>query len=103
MNNEVFLKITTAIITIAVTLITGYLIPWLKSKINQTQLEKIDYYVRLAVRCAEQIYTAEQWVQKKEYVTKYITDVCNNTFNLTLSDTDIDVLIEGAVNELKKG
>lgn len=101
MNNEVFLKITTAIITIAVTLITGYLIPWLKSKINQTQLEKIDYYVRLAVRCADQIYTTEQWAQKKEYVTKYITDVCNKTFNLTLTETDIDVLIEGAVNDLR--
>lgn len=101
MNNEVFLKIIGAIITIAVTLITGYLIPWLKSKINQTQLEKIDYYVRLAVRCADQIYTAEQWAQKKEYVTKYITDVCNKTFNLTLTETDIDVLIEGAVNDLR--
>lgn len=101
MNNEVFLKIIGAIITIAVTLITGYLIPWLKSKINQTQLEKIDYYVRLAVRCADQIYTEDQWAQKKIYVTNYITDVCNKTFNLTLTEKDINVLIEGAVNDLR--
>lgn len=102
MNNEVFLKISGAIITIAVTLITGFLIPWLKSKISQTQLEKLDYYLKLAVRCANQIYTPEQYVQKKEYVLKYITDICNNTFNLSLSALDIDTLIEGTVNEIKK-
>ena len=103
MTNELFIKIVGAIITILVALITGFIIPWLKSKVDGEQTKKLAYYIGMAVRCAEQIYTPEQWMEKKLYVTNYITNLVNDTFKLTLSPQDIDVLIEGAVNEIKKG
>lgn len=103
MTNELFLQIMGGVITILVAIITGFVIPCLKSKINQTQMEKLSYYIDMAVRCAEQVFTPEQWAQKKKYVTEYITDLCNNTFKLSLSDKDINVLIEGAVNQLRRG
>lgn len=103
MTNDLFVKIVSGIITILIAVITGFLIPWIKSKISVAKFDKITYYISMAVRCAEQIYTVEQWEQKKQYVTNYITDLCNNTFMLSLSSKDIDVLIEGAVNQIKKG
>ena len=103
MSNELFIKIIGAVLTIAVSLITAFVIPWIKSKLNQTQLEKLDYYLNLAVRCANQIYTPEQWIEKKQYVTHYITDKVNNGLKLSLTPEDIDTLIEGAVNAVKEG
>ena len=101
MTNEIFIEIIGAVLTIIVSLVTAFLIPWLKSKLNQTQLEKLDYYLNIAVRCANQIYTPEQWKEKKSYVTLYITDVVNDKLHLTLSEEDIDLLIEGCVNKVK--
>ena len=102
MNNELFISLCSAILTVLVTAITTVVIPWLRSKIETAQIDKVNYYIQMAVRCAEQIYTPEQWKEKKQYVTEYITKLCNNQFNLTLSDEDISLLIEGAVNLIKK-
>lgn len=101
MTNELFIKIIGAVITIIVAIITGVVIPMIKAKLNQTQLEKLDYYLNLAVRCANQIFTPEQWEAKKKYVTCYITDKVNNVLKLSLNAEDIDVLIEGCVNQIK--
>lgn len=101
MTNELFIKIIGAILTIIVAIITGVVIPMIKAKLNQTQLEKLNYYLNLAVRCANQIFTPEQWEQKKMYVTAYITDKVNNVLKLSLNAEDIDVLIEGCVNQIK--
>lgn len=102
MSNELFIKIIGAVITILCALITSFLVPWLKSKLNQTQLEKLDFYVNLAVRSANQIFSADQWESKKMYVTAYVTDVINTKLHLTLTPEDIDVMIEGIVNQVKK-
>lgn len=103
MNNEqLFVQVVSAVITIIVSLISAYAIPWLKAKISKDQIETLNYYLELAVKCANQIYTAEQWQEKKQYVTNYIVDVINNKLSLTLTEQDIDTLIEGMVNHVKK-
>ena len=101
MTNELFIKIVSAIITIITALITAYVIPWLKTRINENQLAQLNRYIELAVRCANQIYTKEQWIEKKEFVLNYITEVVNDKFSLSLNELDIDMMIEGFVNEVK--
>lgn len=102
MTNDLFLKIISAILTVLVALITTFVIPWIKSRVETAKLDKVNYYVQMAVRCAEQIYTPEQWKEKKQYVTDYVTKLCNDNFHLTLTSEDIDVIIEGAVNLIKQ-
>ena len=102
MNNELFIQIVGAVITIIVSLVSAYLVPWLKAKISKDQIDTFNYYLELAVKCANQIYTEEQWKEKKDYVTEYIIDVVNDKLSLTLSPQDIDTLIEGMVNKVKK-
>lgn len=101
MNEKLFLEIASAVISIAVALVTGLLIPYIKTKINSDKLQELDYFIKMAVRCAEQLYTPDQWKEKKEYVTNYITDVINNTLKIKITPEELDALIEGAVNQIK--
>jgi LL-H family phage holin len=101
MNEKLFLEIASAVISIAVALVTGLLIPYLKTKINSDKLQELDYFIKMAVRCAEQLYTPDQWKEKKEYVTNYVTDVINTTLKIKITPEELDALIEGAVNQIK--
>lgn len=101
MNEKLFLEIASGVITILVAIIASVVIPYIKSKIDSDKLEKLDYFIKVAVRCAEQIYTPEQWKEKKDYVVNYITDLINNSLHLKLTAAEIDDLIEGAVYQLK--
>lgn len=65
-------------------------------------MEQLVDYCILAVRAAEQMFTPEQWMEKKEYVTAYITDIVNNKLKIGLDEQDINNIIEGVVNEVKK-
>lgn len=102
MTNEAFLKILGAILTIMVTLITSVLIPFLKSKMDDAQEQKVTNLITTAVRCANQIYTPEQWADKKEFVVNYVTQYINKNIDLSLTNTDIEVLVEGIVNSVKE-
>ena len=93
---QAFLKILGAILTIMVTLITSVLIPFLKSKMDDAQEQKVTNLITTAVRCANQIYTPEQWADKKEFVVNYVTQYINKNIDLSLTTTDIEVLVEGS-------
>lgn len=66
----------TIIIEIALTiisaLVTGFLIPWLKTKLNNEKHQQLSYWVNTAVKAAEQIYGSKTGQQKKEYVVSFL-------------------------------
>lgn len=101
MNTETFNILMKAIITIIGIVVTTYIVPWIKSRIDADKLDKIVEYTEIAVRCAEQIYTKEQWKEKKQYVYDYIIKKAAD-IDIKLDEHDIDVIIEGLVHELKK-
>lgn len=103
MSSEVFTQILLAVISIAGALVSAYLVPYLKSKFTSEQLDNLAYYITVAVRCAEQIYTPEQWQEKKQYVVDYAKNIVANHVKIDLSDDQLDAIIEGIVNEVKKG
>lgn len=100
-SNELFIKIVGAIITILVAIVTSVIIPWIKDKIGSEKLGQLDYYIEKAVRCANQVYSPDEWALKKEFVYNYICNVINDKLNLSLTNEDINTLIEGAVNSVK--
>ena len=103
MNNDVFVPIVGAILTILATLISAYAIPLIKQKITAEDMATIRHYIELAVRCADQIYTPLQWQEKKQYVYEYICKVADEKLHIKLSPEDIDVLIEGFVRQIHYG
>lgn len=102
MDTKVFMTIAMAIISIAGALVSAYVIPWIKTNVSAKDLETITFWVRFAVRCADQLFTPEQWEQKKEYVMQYIIDKCNE-LGLKLTEVDINTLIEAMVNQIHHG
>lgn len=90
-------NIFSAIITLLVALITTFLIPYIKSKLSNEQLENIKTWVKVAVQAAEMIYNETgMGAVKKAYVIEYLN---NKGYNVDL-DT-LNNLIEAAVLELK--
>ena len=101
MTNEMLIKIIGAILTIIVTLVSAYVVPFVKAKIGESNYALLISYIGIGVRCAEQLYTTEQWAEKKQYVLDYTKGLVDKVVHIKLTDAELDTLIEGVVNEVK--
>ena len=95
-------NITSQILSLIITLIglilTGVFVPWLKTKISNEKLTAIEKWVNIAVAAAEQMKVAGIITDdKKTYVVKFLKDK-----GITITDEELDALIEAAVYELNK-
>ena len=85
-----------AIIALVVAVITAFVIPWLKGKIDADKLEQIKLWVTVAVEAAEQLYNGTgRGEEKKAYVVKFLQEK-----GVTLDPDSLDKLIEAAVFNL---
>lgn len=85
-----------AIIALVVAVITAFVIPWLKGKIDADKLEQIKLWVTVAVEAAEQLYNGTgRGEEKKAYVVKFLQEK-----GFTLDPDILDKLIEAAVFNL---
>lgn len=88
--------IVNAVITLIAAIVTTFLIPWIKSKIDAAKLAQIVEWVGIAVRAAEQIYNESgMGEKKKQYVLDFLADK-----GFTLDPKSINAMIEAAVKEL---
>ena len=99
MDTKLFMTIAMAIISIAGALVSAYVIPWIKANISAKDMESITFWVRFAVRCADQLFTPEEWEKKKSYVMSYIIGKVAE-LGIKLTEEDINILIESAVNSI---
>ena len=97
-------QIILAVITLIGGIVARYVIPWLKSKLDTRQQELLLAFIRTGVYAAEQIYTADQWQEKKQYVLNLLRkngyEIDDKEVEGKVDDT-IDALIEAMVKELK--
>lgn len=85
-----------AIIAIVTAVITAFLIPWLKGKIDADKLKKIKLWVTVAVEAAEQLYKGSgRGEEKKAYVVQFLQEK-----GFTFDPDSLDKLIEAAVFNL---
>ncbi len=84
-----------AIIALALAVLTGLAIPYLKSVTTTTQQEQISTWVKVAVMAAEQIFASDEGTAKKSYVVDYLTSI-----GLSVDSAELDALIESAVYQL---
>ncbi|MDL2287632.1 phage holin family protein [Eubacteriales bacterium OttesenSCG-928-G02] len=90
--------ITTALISLLLALITTFLIPFIKSKMDNTKFEGMKSWVKVAVEAAEMMYNESGMGEKKKnYVLKFL-----EAKGYTVDLQAIDALIESAVLGLKK-
>lgn len=85
-----------ALITLMALVITCVIVPYLRNKMSQDQLNTLKAWVKIAVEAAEQIYTGSgKGAEKKEYVIKFL-----ESKGFSVNSDSIDVLIESYVKEL---
>ena len=73
MNMEINLtQIILAVITLIFGILMRYVIPAVKQKLDDNQMEILRIAVKTAVYAAEQLYTSKQGQEKLEYVIKLL-------------------------------
>lgn len=98
MTNINLIPILTAVITLIGAIVTYYIIPLLKGKISTDQLKILIDWVIIAVKAAEQMKAAGLiTVPKKDFVIAFLKDQ-----GVTITDSELDALIEAAVFEINK-
>lgn len=94
MNITLLLKL---ILLLVAAVYTYVLVPFIKAKTTDSQLESLKSFVRVGVRAAEMMYKEHGMGElKKKYVLSYLQDL---GYEVNLEE--IDAIIEGAVFELK--
>lgn len=90
-------EIVNAVIALIAALVSAFVIPWIKGKVEAQKLEKIMNWVVIAVDAAEQIYRESgMGEKKKQYVLGFLEDK-----GLTVDPNSIDAMIEAAVYGLQ--
>lgn len=90
-------QVIVAIVTLALSSITFFLVPYLKSKLTAEQLETVKFWVNIAVEAAEILYKGKgRGEEKKEYVLDFL-----KSKGFSLDTIELDNIIEAAVLELK--
>ena len=85
-----------ALIGILATLITGYAIPFIKSRTDAHKLDRLHKWAHVAVYAAEQIYPdAKSGKDKYDYALEFI-----RSKGFDIDRDDIDALIECEVRKL---
>lgn len=102
MVGEIMQELFYAILSLISVMITSYLIPYIKQKITKEQIEKVYEFADIAVRCAEQIYSQDQWVEKRDWVFNEISEYVNENTQLHLTPSQITAIAENFVYELKQ-
>ena len=88
--------IVNAVIALIAAIITTFLIPWIKGKIDAAKLAQIVEWVGIAVRAAAQIYNESGMGEKKK---QYVLDFLASK-GFTLDPDSINAMIEAAVKDL---
>ena len=99
MSNTMY-QILMLVISLIGVLLTGLIVPWLKLKIGNEKIKDIELWVSVAVAAAEQMKVAgllPDGQEKKTYVLQFIRDK-----GITITDEELDALIEAAVYEINK-
>jgi hypothetical protein len=94
-----FTKIFAAIITLFAAVISGLLIPWIRSRTNKAHWDQLVEWTKIAVAAAELLFTGGgRGDEKREYVIHWLRErgICFD------GDT-IRAVLEAAVLEIKSG
>lgn len=102
--NDVTFMILKIVVSVAVALITVYVVPYLKELKNNEEYSALFEMVEVAVHAAEQTIKTGG-ADKKEAVMMYLTEWAK-AHNITVSQEQINQLVEAAVfsmNQIKEG
>lgn len=90
-----------AVIPVLATIITVFIVPYLKSKINSEKLAQYEEWGHMAVQAAEMLWSESgKGKDKKAYVVEFLNNLINKN-KTVITDAQLNVLIESAVKQFK--
>lgn len=99
--NDILYEVLKSVVVLVLILISRYAVPYLKQQLENS---KYDWVVRLAViavRSAEQtVFGDKKGAERKAIVTKFIKEMLLQK-NVSISDEQLDSIIEAAVFAMK--
>lgn len=98
--SEITFEALKLVIMVVSLVVARYLIPWLKASVDEHNMEQIITIVESAVQMAQQVHSSESGEKRKEIVTEYVHKMLLKK-GLTLSEEELDTLIEAFVKQLK--
>ncbi len=98
--NDVLFEVLKAAVVLVIVLLTRYAIPWIKMQAESTKYAWVIRCAEHAVRSAEQTIIGNGH-EKKAIVTKYLKEQLQQK-NISISDEQLNTLIEAAVYTLKQ-
>jgi len=101
--NDILFEVLKAVLVLAVVLLARYTVPYAKALLENSRYDWITEWIAVAVRSAEQTIVGEnRGEEKKAIVTRFIKEQLVKK-NITLSDEQLENLIEAAVYALNGG
>ena len=88
------------LVMVAVLVLTRYVLPWVKSKADSEKLNLVTQWAYKAVLMVQQTMKTTDGKEKKVIVTQFLKEILQEK-NITLSDAQIEILIEAAVKQIK--
>lgn len=93
-----YTELLQAVIALLATLITTFLIPFIKKKLSAEKVEELRKWVSIAVKAAEQLYGSKTGTEKKEYVLSFLLSK-----GIKFDVDEVAALIESEVYKLTQG
>lgn len=94
---EIMIKLAFALLSV---IISGYIIPLIKSKADSTKYNDFLTFAKKCVEAANQIYTVEEWKEKKLYVIGLLSNYAAD-HNVDITTDELNAIIEGFVKAVK--
>lgn len=88
-------EILEILITLVFAVITTFVIPVIKGKLSETKRENLKFWVDIAVKAAEQLYSSKTGKEKKEYVVSFLLSK-----GIVFDVDEVTALIESSVYNL---
>lgn len=92
-----FTPILEAIIALAASAITIFLIPWLRQRYGNETLEKARGWVEIAVYAAEKLYGAGNGDQKLEYAEAFLAQ-----HNIKLDTSELIAMVNAEIKKMEQ-
>lgn len=101
--NDILFEVLKAVLVLVVVLLARYTVPYAKSLLENSRYDWIAEWIKVAVRSAEQtVIGNKRGEEKKAIVTQFIKEQLIKK-NITLTDAQLDNLIEAAVFAMNGG
>lgn len=90
-----YTELMQAVIALLATLITTFLIPYIRKKLSAEKQQELRTWVDVAVRAAEQLYGSKKGKEKREYVVSFLLSK-----GIVFNVDEVNAMIESAVYKI---